>query len=246
MELFQGMVRKMNKKKSPVNFFSNLTTCHKTRNDQSDYEQVSYTAKTEEINQYSIKSTNETRTLRNIKLSSRCKRDTGLQETKNYDVDSSSNDYTRSRLTSTVLKSNETFDTFNLSQIKETLTEEEEIVIKKRIVIVQEKINNKTFTSIDSCNTISRHSKSHYEHVSSKAKELSREIFICHLAYQATKSTHLDVKFGEKFLLLQIDSDFVLVRNLQTKKVGYVPRYCVTSLDQFLRDLKYIKKCKFL
>ena len=61
-----------------------------------------------------------------------------------HEFDVSFIDIASSKLTSTVLKSNETFDTFDFSRIKETLIEEDEHVTQ--ILVVQEEI---TVYSVD-------------------------------------------------------------------------------------------------
>lgn len=72
----------------------------------------------------------------------------------------------------------------------------------------------------------------------------SDDIYICCLGYQAKSPTELSIEFTDRLKLVQQqeDWDYCLVQNVATKKYGYVPKSCISELNTFLHDLKYLRR----
>jgi hypothetical protein len=65
-------------------------------------------------------------------------------------------------------------------------------------------------------------------------------VFVCCIAYKAKEHTELNLEFSERVCVLNEIADLYLVKNIANNKCGYVPKYCITTLNQFLKDLKYL------
>jgi hypothetical protein len=73
---------------------------------------------------------------------------------------------------------------------------------------------------------------------------LQNHIYICRISYEAKSPTELSIEFTDRLKLVQQldDWDYCLVQNVVTKKYGYVPKHCVSELNTFLKDVKYLRK----
>jgi len=65
-------------------------------------------------------------------------------------------------------------------------------------------------------------------------------VFVCCISYKAKEHTELNLEFSERVCVLNETADMYLVQNIAKNKCGYVPKYCITTLNQFLEDLKYL------
>jgi hypothetical protein len=73
---------------------------------------------------------------------------------------------------------------------------------------------------------------------------LQTHIYICCISYEARSPTELSIEFTDRLKLVQQldDWDYCLVQNVVSKKYGYVPKHCVSELNTFLNDVKYLRK----
>lgn len=72
----------------------------------------------------------------------------------------------------------------------------------------------------------------------------SDEIFICCLSHEASSKHELSIEFTDRLRLLRnsdLRKDSYFVQNLLSNECGLVPKHCICSLDQFLRDIKLLK-----
>ena len=64
------------------------------------------------------------------------------------------------------------------------------------------------------------------------------QIYVCCSAYKAVFGSDLTVKFADRVQIIDNYGEyFVLVRNVCTEQVGYVPKICLKSLNEFLNNL---------
>jgi hypothetical protein len=78
----------------------------------------------------------------------------------------------------------------------------------------------------------------------SKEYHSATPIYICCISYEAKSPTELSIEFTDRLKLVQQleNWDYCLVQNVVTEKYGYVPKYCVSELNTFLKDVKYLRK----
>lgn len=77
-----------------------------------------------------------------------------------------------------------------------------------------------------------------------------REIYICCISHDSTCYYELSTKYMEKFTLINgTDTQMInyyLVKSIQTGRIGYVPKYCLSPAFQFYSDLHELKKNVYL
>jgi hypothetical protein len=68
-------------------------------------------------------------------------------------------------------------------------------------------------------------------------------IYVCSASYEAMSDVELTIHFAERLKLIQHapNSNLCLVQNIQTRRYGYVPKWCLNDLKTFLSDLKFVK-----
>jgi hypothetical protein len=65
-----------------------------------------------------------------------------------------------------------------------------------------------------------------------------RKCYVCYQDFDGKYEGDLPSKFSDRFQILQDNgTDYVFVRNLASKKCGYIPRQCITTVDIFLSNL---------
>jgi hypothetical protein len=74
----------------------------------------------------------------------------------------------------------------------------------------------------------------------SNQEQKSSVILVCCIAYKANKSSGINLDFSERVRLLNETDELYLVQNLVNNECGYVPKYCLSTVNQFLKDLKYL------
>lgn len=65
-------------------------------------------------------------------------------------------------------------------------------------------------------------------------------LYVCCIAYQPKIQGDLNLAFADRVKLIHMNDDFALVENIITRKCGYVPRYCISTMTQFLKEVKYL------
>ncbi|CAF0952726.1 unnamed protein product [Brachionus calyciflorus] len=72
----------------------------------------------------------------------------------------------------------------------------------------------------------------------------SNELYVCCVSYSALNQSELSIEFSERLELIQGSEykykDFCLVKNVITNESGYVPKYSICLLSQFLSDMKIL------
>lgn len=61
--------------------------------------------------------------------------------------------------------------------------------------------------------------------------------YVCCISYKATLEGDLSINFAERVKLICYNNDFALVESNNCH--GFVPKYCIIPLDQFLNDNNY-------
>lgn len=69
-------------------------------------------------------------------------------------------------------------------------------------------------------------------------------LYVCCIAYKPKIQGDLNLAFADRVKLIHMNDDYALVENILTKQCGYVPRFCISTMSQFLTELKYLNKQK--
>lgn len=71
------------------------------------------------------------------------------------------------------------------------------------------------------------------------------DIYVCCISYTALNKCEISIDFMDRFEIISIYhykySDLCFVRNLCTNQKGFVPRYTLCQLSQFLKDVRKLK-----
>lgn len=67
-------------------------------------------------------------------------------------------------------------------------------------------------------------------------------LYVCCISYQAKLQGDLNLLFSDRVKLIHMNDDFALVEHIVTRKCGYVPRFCISTMNQFLSQVKYFKR----
>ena len=70
-------------------------------------------------------------------------------------------------------------------------------------------------------------------------KNRDSKFFVCCINYDARIEGDLTLRFTDRVKLIHANKDFALVKNLFTEKCGWVPRYCIQAIAEFLEDIKF-------
>lgn len=92
--------------------------------------------------------------------------------------------------------------------------------------------SNNSSSSSSSCNS-STDSEAYYE---------EDTLYVCCISYQAKLQGDLNLVFADRVKLIHMNDDFALVEHIVTRKCGYVPRFCISTMNQFLSQVKYLKR----
>ena len=65
-------------------------------------------------------------------------------------------------------------------------------------------------------------------------------IYVCSMAFHTEERTKLALNFTDRVKIICEKGEYCLVENIVTHDCGYVPRVCLTTLRQFLNDMKYL------
>ncbi|CAF1051835.1 unnamed protein product [Brachionus calyciflorus] len=70
------------------------------------------------------------------------------------------------------------------------------------------------------------------------------ELYVCRISYTASTERELTIEFSERLELISSTihrhNDLCLVKNIQTQECGFVPKYSICKLSQFLSDMKLL------
>ena len=66
-------------------------------------------------------------------------------------------------------------------------------------------------------------------------------MLVCCLAYRAHERFDLSLEFTDRVKFIYDKGEYSLVQNIITGQYGCVPKTCLTSLSQFLSDIKYLR-----
>lgn len=76
------------------------------------------------------------------------------------------------------------------------------------------------------------------------------KIYICCISFDSTCFYELSARYMEKFSLISCSENkmvnYYFVKNIQTGRVGYIPKYCLSQESQFYSDLYELKKNIYL
>ena len=75
---------------------------------------------------------------------------------------------------------------------------------------------------------------------SPQSRNTKEQIFVCCLAFRTTETCKLNLSFTDRVKLICDKGEYCLVQNIITGDTGFVPRICITSLAQFINDIKYL------
>lgn len=88
----------------------------------------------------------------------------------------------------------------------------------------------------------SQYSASSFDSVSSEDYHLEQTLYVCCVEYKARIQGDLTLNFADRVKLIHMNAEHCLVENILTRQCGYVPRYCVATMEQFLRQVKYLNR----
>ncbi|CAF0916338.1 unnamed protein product [Brachionus calyciflorus] len=70
------------------------------------------------------------------------------------------------------------------------------------------------------------------------------ELYVCRISYIASTERELTIEFSERLELISSTihkhNDLCLVKNIQSQECGFVPKYSICKLSQFLSDMKLL------
>jgi hypothetical protein len=64
------------------------------------------------------------------------------------------------------------------------------------------------------------------------------QIYVCSIAYNKQLEGDLSIDFSQRLRLLHCDGQLALVQVITTGDIGYIPFHCISTLTDFLQDLK--------
>jgi hypothetical protein len=69
-------------------------------------------------------------------------------------------------------------------------------------------------------------------------KSSENSLHVCVLAYKAQFEGDLSVNFAERVKILHsVNNEYALVKNISNNNCGYVPRKCLSPLNEFLAEI---------
>lgn len=88
--------------------------------------------------------------------------------------------------------------------------------------------------------------KKYIETLRDKRIDLSlQEVYVCCISYKALNKCEMSIDFMDRFELISqnhyIYSDLCFVRNMITNQSGFVPKYTLCKLSEFLNDMRNLK-----
>jgi len=77
---------------------------------------------------------------------------------------------------------------------------------------------------------------------SSDDYHVKQTLYVCCVSYQARIQGDLTLSFADRVKLIHMNDENCLVEKITNRQCGYVPSYCIATLDQFLSQVKYLNR----
>ena len=77
---------------------------------------------------------------------------------------------------------------------------------------------------------------------SSNYYHVKQTLYVCCVSYQARIQGDLTLNFADRIKLIHMNAENCLVEKITNRQCGYVPSYCIATLDQFLSHVKYLSR----
>lgn len=132
-------------------------------------------------------------------------------------------DKIKTKLTSTVIQANNSINSMQSSDLSAITDIESEY---------ESAYSNKTYFSPTQDTLYSTQS----------VNENKDKILVCSIRYEAKENYEMSVEFSDRVKLLNETEVSYLVQSLTNfSKRGYVPKYCLMSVNQFMNEIKYLR-----
>ena len=121
-----------------------------------------------------------------------------------------------------------------------------------RIVLVKDRVTRSplqitTHEPIQSSTMMQISANLHPSELELKSEDLSanfhdskEEILVCCLAFRTNERCKMSLDFTDRVRFICDKGDYSLVQDIVTGQCGYVPKVCLTTVTQFLTDIKYL------
>lgn len=141
------------------------------------------------------------------------------------------------KLTSTVIQANSSMLSSDLSEITEVDSDDE-----NRNAYSNNTYYSPLVTATKYGNNATQLHSANASHLDMSTEQHKDRILVCLIRYEAKKTNEISVEFSDRVKLIHETEDFYLVQNITNSlKLGYVPKYCLISINQFMNDIKYLK-----
>ncbi|CAF0874401.1 unnamed protein product [Brachionus calyciflorus] len=143
-----------------------------------------------------------------------------IEETTENDIGSETSDYGS--------YSNELYESFTLSNNETRFSQMEQDSFGFNSSDFQQ-ANSKMFQETDDDDVI---------------ESVVSELYVCRISFSASTERELTIEFSERLELISSTihkhDNLCLVKNIQTQECGFVPKYSICKLSQFLSDMKLL------